>query len=102
MATIGKNLKTIWIPSIHGQANLVVSKSMILCVRYSEFPKIIKTISVFWSLIFQNPVLGLLQDDIACIPWSKSTGSERKKKLFLHETLIHMIHSFMYNVHLIC
>ena len=47
----------IMIPRIHGQASLVVSKSIILFVRYNEFPKIIKTFSIFWSLIFQNPVL---------------------------------------------
>ena len=34
--TVGKNLKTI--PSIHGQASLVVSKSIVLSVRCSEFP----------------------------------------------------------------
>ena len=29
-ATVGKNWKTIKIPSIHGQASLVVSKSIVL------------------------------------------------------------------------
>ena len=37
VATIGKNWKTIRIPCMHGQATLVVSKSMIFYVRFPFF-----------------------------------------------------------------
>ena len=62
--TIGKKwkiLKIPSIPSIHGyeKTSLVVSKSIILCERYnhSKFLMSIKTMSIFWSLIFPKPVL---------------------------------------------
>ena len=57
-----ENLK---IPSIHGyeKSSLVVSKLLILRVRYSDrkFLMSIKTISIFWSLTFPNPVLMVLK-----------------------------------------
>ena len=65
LVTIGKKWKTFKIPSIYGyeKSSLVVSKSIILCVRYSDskFLMSIKTISIFWSLIFPNPVLMVLK-----------------------------------------
>ena len=52
--TIEKKWKTLRIPSIHGyeKTSLVVSKSIILCVRYNDlkFLMSIKTMSIFWSL----------------------------------------------------
>jgi hypothetical protein len=62
LATIEKIWKKkIKISSIHGQASLVVSKSIILCIEYSKFSEDYKTISIFWSLIFQNPVVMVLK-----------------------------------------
>ena len=57
--------KILKIPSFHGyeKSSLVVSKSIILCERdnHSKFLMSIKTMSIFWSLIFPKPVLVVLK-----------------------------------------